>query len=150
MAAKLRKGDKVVVLAGKDKGKEGTIESVNPSANKAVVDGINMAIQGDLKKRKSEVDNWSNAIRNMIEAEVSVSKAFWFPKQVFEGQKKVIVNVGSVGQPRDHDIRSCYVVIDGDTVTFRRVSYDVEAVYKKIKAVDRLPNSLANRLKKGV
>ena len=30
MAAKLRKGDKVVVLAGKDKGKEGTIESVNP------------------------------------------------------------------------------------------------------------------------
>ena len=44
MAAKLRKGDKVVVLAGKDKGKEGTIASVDPKANKAVVDGINMAI----------------------------------------------------------------------------------------------------------
>jgi large subunit ribosomal protein L24 len=45
MAAKLKKGDKVVVLAGKDKGKEGEITSVNPSAGKAVVDGINMAIR---------------------------------------------------------------------------------------------------------
>jgi large subunit ribosomal protein L24 len=38
MAAKLRKGDKVVVLAGKDKGKEGTISSLDPKSNKAVVD----------------------------------------------------------------------------------------------------------------
>jgi len=45
MAAKLKKGDKVVVLAGKDKGKQGEISSVNPEANKAVVDGINMAIR---------------------------------------------------------------------------------------------------------
>jgi large subunit ribosomal protein L24 len=45
MAAKLRKGDKVVVLAGKDKGKEGEITSVNPSVGKAVVDGINIAIR---------------------------------------------------------------------------------------------------------
>lgn len=45
MAAKLRKGDKVIVLAGKDKGKEGTIASVNPSADKAIVDGVNIAIR---------------------------------------------------------------------------------------------------------
>ena len=45
MAAKLRKGDKVVVLAGKDKGKEGTISLVDPSAGKAVVDGLNMAVR---------------------------------------------------------------------------------------------------------
>ena len=45
MAAKLKTGDKVVVLAGKDKGKEGTIASVDPKAGKAVVDGINMAIR---------------------------------------------------------------------------------------------------------
>lgn len=45
MAAKLRKGDKVIVLAGKDKGKEGTISSVDPKAGKAVVDGINIAIR---------------------------------------------------------------------------------------------------------
>lgn len=45
MAAKLRKGDKVIVLAGKDKGKEGTIASVDPQAGKAIVDGVNMAIR---------------------------------------------------------------------------------------------------------
>ncbi len=45
MAAKLRKGDKVVVLAGKDKGKQGEIQSVDPSANKAVVEGVNVAIR---------------------------------------------------------------------------------------------------------
>ncbi len=45
MAAKLRKGDKVVVLAGKDKGKQGEISSVDPKSGKAVVDGINMAIR---------------------------------------------------------------------------------------------------------
>jgi len=45
MAAKLRKGDKVVVLAGKDKGKEGVIASVNPQAGKAVVEGVNIAIR---------------------------------------------------------------------------------------------------------
>ena len=45
MAAKLRKGDKVVVLAGKDKGKQGEIESVDPKAGKAVVTGINIAIR---------------------------------------------------------------------------------------------------------
>ena len=45
MAAKLRKGDKVVVLTGKDKGKKGEISAVMPSENKAVVDGVNIAIR---------------------------------------------------------------------------------------------------------
>jgi len=54
MAAKLRKGDKVVVLAGKDKGKEGTISSVDPQANKAVVDGINMAIRHTRQSQTSQ------------------------------------------------------------------------------------------------
>ncbi len=45
MAAKLKKGDKVVVLAGKDKGKQGEIAQVMPKAGKAVVEGINMAVR---------------------------------------------------------------------------------------------------------
>ena len=45
MAAKLRKGDKVVVLTGKDKGKQGEITTVMPKDNKAVVEGVNMAIR---------------------------------------------------------------------------------------------------------
>ena len=45
MAAKLRKGDDVIVLAGKDKGMKGTIAAVDPKSGKAIVDGINMAIR---------------------------------------------------------------------------------------------------------
>ena len=54
MAAKLKKGDKVVVLSGKDKGKEGTISSVDPKAGKAVVDGINMAIRATRQSQTSQ------------------------------------------------------------------------------------------------
>ena len=42
MAAKLKTGDRVVVLTGRDKGQEGEILSVNPKAGRAVVSGINM------------------------------------------------------------------------------------------------------------
>ena len=42
MAAKLKKGDKVVVLAGKDKGRTGEVVTVMPKDDKAVVRGINM------------------------------------------------------------------------------------------------------------
>lgn len=42
MAAKLKKGDKVVVVAGKDKGKRGEILSVLPSEGRAVVQGVNL------------------------------------------------------------------------------------------------------------
>ena len=54
MGAKLRKGDKVVVLAGKDKGKEGVIASIDPQANKAVVDGVNMAIRHTKQTQTSQ------------------------------------------------------------------------------------------------
>ncbi len=40
---KIRKGDKVVVIAGKDKGKQGEVTRVIPSENRAVVGGINTA-----------------------------------------------------------------------------------------------------------
>ena len=42
MAAKLKTGDHVIVLTGRDKGKEGDILSVNPKAGRAMVAGINM------------------------------------------------------------------------------------------------------------
>ena len=53
MAAKLRKGDKVVVLTGKDIGKQGEITRVMPQAGKAIVDGINIAIR-HVKQSQSE------------------------------------------------------------------------------------------------
>jgi large subunit ribosomal protein L24 len=42
MAAKIRKGDKVVVLAGRDKGRSGEVIEVRPAENRAVVRGVNM------------------------------------------------------------------------------------------------------------
>ena len=42
MAAKIRKGDKVVVLAGRDKGRTGEVVEVNPTAGRALVRGVNM------------------------------------------------------------------------------------------------------------
>ena len=42
MAAKLKKGDKVVVMAGKDKGKRGEITRVFPDEGRAIVSGVNL------------------------------------------------------------------------------------------------------------
>ena len=54
MAAKLKKGDTVVMLTGKDKGKQGTIASVDPQAGKAVVDGLNIAIRHTRQTQTSQ------------------------------------------------------------------------------------------------
>ena len=62
MAAKLRKGDKVVVLSGKDKGKTGTIESVDPKAGKAVVGGVNMAVRHTRQSQTSQGGRVSKAM----------------------------------------------------------------------------------------
>lgn len=45
MAAKLKKGDRVVVIAGRDKGKEGDITKVMPAENRAIVSGCNIVIR---------------------------------------------------------------------------------------------------------
>jgi large subunit ribosomal protein L24 len=42
MAMKIKKGDKVVVIAGRDKGKQGEVVSVSPADNRAVVAGVNV------------------------------------------------------------------------------------------------------------
>ena len=54
MAAKLKKGDKVVVLAGKDKGKQGEITAVMPKDGKAVVDGVNIARRHTRQSQNSQ------------------------------------------------------------------------------------------------
>ncbi|MEN8894955.1 MAG: 50S ribosomal protein L24 [Yoonia sp.] len=45
MAAKLRKGDNVVVISGKDRGVTGEIKSIDPKSGKAIVDGVKMAVR---------------------------------------------------------------------------------------------------------
>ncbi|MBM4001497.1 MAG: metallophosphoesterase family protein [Planctomycetes bacterium] len=65
------------------------------------------------------------------------------------GNQKAMVNVGSVGQPRDGDYRSSYVILDGPRVHFRRVDYPVEVTVRKIHAISELDNFLGDRLREG-
>ena len=65
MAAKIKKGDKVVVLAGRDKGKTGEVKNVNPTARRAIVEGVNMVkrhtrqtaqTQGGILSKEATID----------------------------------------------------------------------------------------------
>jgi diadenosine tetraphosphatase ApaH/serine/threonine PP2A family protein phosphatase len=65
------------------------------------------------------------------------------------GDDKAIVNVGSVGQPRDRDPRSSFVILKENEIEFVRVPYDVQAVVKKVSAVRELDDFLGTRLLDG-
>ena len=64
--------------------------------------------------------------------------------------RKTLCNVGSVGQPRDGDWRACYVLLDGDTIRFRRVEYDIETTIKKIYAIPDSRTSSATASATGI
>jgi hypothetical protein len=57
--------------------------------------------------------------------------------------------VGSVGQPRNGDPRASYVVLDGDTVHFKRVDYPFEETRQKIHDNPDLDDFLGDRLVDG-
>jgi diadenosine tetraphosphatase ApaH/serine/threonine PP2A family protein phosphatase len=63
--------------------------------------------------------------------------------------EKAIINIGSVGQPRDRDNRASYVYVDGNEVHFVRVEYDFETTMNKIAAIDELDNFHGERLRDG-
>ena len=64
-------------------------------------------------------------------------------------KSKAVVNIGSVGQPRDADPRACYVEFDENGVCFRRVEYDFEETYRKIREIPELDDRLGERLTVG-
>lgn len=67
-----------------------------------------------------------------------------------EKGKKYILNVGSVGQPRDRDTRACYVIWDDKRFIWRRVEYDVGRTVKRIRALKELDDYNADRLEQGM
>ncbi|MBX3462638.1 MAG: metallophosphoesterase family protein [Planctomycetes bacterium] len=69
----------------------------------------------------------------------------------YRGFDRVLMNVGSVGQPRDEDPRAAYGLVDTELeiAAIRRVEYDIAGVQRKIRAAG-LPEVLANRLALGV
>jgi len=64
-------------------------------------------------------------------------------------KEKAIVNIGSVGQPRDRDNRASYVYVDGSKVHFVRLDYDIETTTQRIRAIEELDNFQAERLQEG-
>lgn len=77
--------------------------------------------------------------------------AFNYDREIdINPEQKVLINVGSVGQPRDDNPLACYALFDHDAskVFIRRVEYDIEAAAKRIKDAG-LPGALGERLKVG-
>lgn len=79
---------------------------------------------------------------------------FYPPNELTDGvyryiDEKAIINVGSVGQPRDGDPRACYAIMHPDRMEFVRVAYDIDATAKKIKAIAELSDWLGERLYEG-
>jgi len=68
----------------------------------------------------------------------------------FKKEQKYIVNVGSVGQPRDGNHKACYALYDPDehSLNYIRLDYDIQKTYSKI-IKEGLPPFLAERLLKG-
>lgn len=63
--------------------------------------------------------------------------------------EKAIINVGSVGQPRDRDPRSSLVILGDRYVEFVRVPYDAETTIQKVEAIPDLDDFLGARLRDG-
>ena len=69
-------------------------------------------------------------------------------------EHRIIINVGSVGQPRDGDRRASYAILEdggpqGRRVRFRRIEYDVKRTRDRFKQHPELPEYLARRLEEG-
>lgn len=81
------------------------------------------------------------------------SRNFVTPEEtnyVYEvADQKFMVNVGSVGQPRDGDPRACYVIQEDERITFHRVEYDIDATADLIYGTPDLDNFLGDRIKQG-
>ena len=63
--------------------------------------------------------------------------------------RKALINVGSVGQPRDRDERASYVLVEPGVVRFVRVPYDVAAACQKVYDIPELDDYLGTRLREG-
>jgi large subunit ribosomal protein L24 len=92
MAAKIRKGDKVVVLSGRDKGRSGEVYEVRPAEGTALVRGINM-----VKRHQKQTANQEGGIISK-EAPVHLSNVAYVGKdgkptrigfKILAGGKKV-------------------------------------------------------------
>jgi predicted phosphodiesterase len=64
-------------------------------------------------------------------------------------EERAIINVGSVGQPRDKNNKASYVYLEQNNVHFVRLEYDYKTTQKKIYSIEELDNFEADRLSEG-
>jgi large subunit ribosomal protein L24 len=91
---KLRKGDKVRVLSGKDRGKEGDIMRVLPSRNMVIVDGVNQAKKHQRATRATMQGGIIDKDMPMPASSVAIVCSTCGPTRIgyrFEGEQKVRV-----------------------------------------------------------
>lgn len=71
-------------------------------------------------------------------------------EEILEDSKRYLINIGSLGQPRDGDPRCCYLIYDSDdnSVRFKRVQYNIKDT-QKVMAKVGLPEYLIDRLAVG-
>ena len=86
---------------------------------------------------------------------------FWKPSELTDGAyvvedgQKAIINPGSVGQPRDGDVRASYAILDTGAadgrhrIEFHRLPYDIDITVDKIHAIPELHDWLGDRLREG-
>ncbi len=78
---------------------------------------------------------------------------FYSPEElsdVYEvDDRKAMINVGSVGQPRDRNTQASYVTLEDKQVRFIRVEYDVETTVAMVHKIRELDDYLGNRLREG-
>ena len=93
MAAKIKKGDKVVVLAGRDKGKSGEVTLVNPTARRAIVQGVNIVkrhtrqtaqTEGGIISKEASID-----LSNLAIADPKTGKATRVGFKILDDGRKV-------------------------------------------------------------
>lgn len=101
----------------------------------------------------SRIENYCFQGHTHIPGVFTESREFLTPEecdhQYTLGDEKLMVNVGSVGQPRDGDPRACYTILEEEKITFRRVGYDVDTTAQRIYDVPELDNMLGDRIKSG-
>jgi len=93
MAAKIKKGDKVVILAGRDKGKAGEVVSVNPDEGRAIVRGINLVKRHQRQTQTQEGGILTKeapiALSNVAIADPKTGKATRVGFKILEDGRKV-------------------------------------------------------------
>jgi predicted phosphodiesterase len=78
-----------------------------------------------------DADFWARRLEN-VDADV-VCVGHTHHPYVLEVGDKLVINPGSVGQPRDGDWRACYAVIEDFKVELKRVDYPVEDTLRQIR-----------------